>query len=874
MHFRELDYQQRVLTALDAYLSKLAEQKARADAIAALARENPGLGMAAPDFAEQTWQAMRAPGWAGPRLPASRPAAAFSPRRDGAGRPVPNICLKVPTGGGKTYLAVSAVSRILGKHLNANTGFVLWIVPNEAIYAQTRKSLSNREHPYRQVLDRAAAGRVRILEKRHRLDARDVAGNLCVMLLMLPAANRQNRETLRLFRDRGNVHGFFPPADDYLTHRALLDQTPNLDVYGHADQMGAIVKDSLGNALRVIRPVVVLDEGQRATSQLAYDTLYGFNPCFVLELTATPKDVRRRDGSTSYANVLVEVLGADLEREGMIKMPLNITVKSDPDWRNCLCAAVEQLKALESRAERLRAETERYIRPILLVQVERTGRDQRDGLRIHAGDARDYLIQVGFTPEEIAVKTAEVNELEEPENLDLLAPTCPVRAIVTKQALQEGWDCPFAYVLCSLAASANLMAMTQLVGRILRQPHAEKTGAAELDECYVFCHHVTTRDVVAAVKRGLEEDGLADLVKNIRAIEGDANGAAPPARTLARRDSFRDLEIFLPLVLWVENGQTRRFDYEQDILLRLDWSRISTSAFARAVPEDARAAETQLRRIRVTNGAETPRIVDEDAGRIVERAMFDRVFATRIIADTVPNPWVARSLVEDLAGNLLQRGFTEDFLGSMSSFILEGFRNHLVDERDRLAEALFKDDLALGRIQFRLRTDRLNYRLPFAMACPHPERSRQLVRDDGNPIGKSLFAPVYEADFNTEEAEFACYLDESQAIEWWHRNVAKAQYGLQGWRKHKVYPDFLFALRQEEGRKKMLVIETKGDQLEGNLDTAYKEDLLQVLSAAYRFENVVKAGKLELVLKDDTSVVCDLVLLGDWRIRLPNMLAQ
>ncbi len=90
-------------------------------------------------------------------------------------------------------------------------------------------------------------------------------------------------------------------------------------------------------------------------------------------------------------------------------------------------------------------------------------------------------------------------------------PTNRVRVIIPKQALQEGWDCPFAYVLCSLSASHNAAALTQLVGRILRQPHAQKTGVAALDECYVVTHHADTATVVTAIKSGLEEDGLGDL---------------------------------------------------------------------------------------------------------------------------------------------------------------------------------------------------------------------------------------------------------------------------------------------------------------------------------------------------------------------------
>ena len=127
-----------------------------------------------------------------------------------------------------------------------------------------------------------------------------------------------------MFRDRGDVHGFFPPEGDQEAHALARSQTPNLDIYDLAGSAYAWpqVKDSLGNALRLIRPVVVMDEGHKAVSELAFATLYGFNPCFVLELTATPKDVVPTTGKNPkpgrFSNVLVQVQGIDLDREGMI----------------------------------------------------------------------------------------------------------------------------------------------------------------------------------------------------------------------------------------------------------------------------------------------------------------------------------------------------------------------------------------------------------------------------------------------------------------------------------------------------------------------------------------------------------------------------
>jgi type III restriction enzyme len=251
MAFRELDYQTRALSALDTYLAGLAAEKADYDRTAELARLNPTIKIPLPDFASDTWARPEVAAL----IPPGRRTRGYSPRTTGDGRPAPNVTLKVPTGGGKTYLACAAVSRIFGRYLSANTGFVLWIVPNEAIYSQTLKALRDRQHPYRQILDRAAAGRVLVLEKTDTLSRADVDANLCVMVLMLQSSNRQNQETLKLFRDRGDVHGFAPPEGDQAAHKALAEAVPNLSIYDLADGPGwPMIKDSVGNALRIIPP--------------------------------------------------------------------------------------------------------------------------------------------------------------------------------------------------------------------------------------------------------------------------------------------------------------------------------------------------------------------------------------------------------------------------------------------------------------------------------------------------------------------------------------------------------------------------------------------------------------------------------------------
>jgi len=862
---RQLDYQDRVLTTIDTYLDVLKAKKAEADEIAELAASKPHLKLEVPDFAESAWQELRAAG----KLPASRANMPFSERRDGVGRPVPNAVLKVPTGGGKTYLAVNGVSRIMGRYLGRNTGFVLWIVPNEAIYTQTLKHLKDRQHPYRQALDRAAAGRVRIMEKSDTLDARDVENNLCVMLLMLQSANRETQDSLKMFQDRGDVHGFFPPEGEQQAHKEAIDKTPNLAAY---DDIFPMVKDSLGNALRVIRPVVVLDEGHRAISDLAFKTLYGFNPAFVLELTATPQDVQPRGGKNPrggrYANVLVEVTGRELDREGMIKMPLNLDPRQGTDWKATLNVALTKLDDLDQKAQALRADTGRYIRPIMLIQVERTGAEQRESGLIHAEDVKEWLMTAGFDEAEIAIKTAETNDLSQPENQNLLAPTNRVRAIITKQALQEGWDCPFAYVLCSLAASSNKKAMTQLVGRILRQPDAMKTEIPALDECHVITHHAATADVVSAIKEGLEQDGLGDLVLEV--TTDDPGAAGKVARKIERRPDFKSTKIYLPKVLRVDGADVRDLDYETDILSAIDWRDFDPKEIADGIPENAQAAESQLQRIRLSDDGDEL-FVGESIEATHETMSFNAPHVVRMISDLVLNPFVGRQIVARLMEALKARGFNDEKLGKLTSLIVEELRRGLNAERTARAENLFKDEVAAGRIQFRLRLDGRNWRMPFEMETMQPEGADQLPGKDGAPLKKSLFAPVYKDDFNKDEREVAVYLDGEKAMVWWHRNVARSQFSIQGWKRAKIYPDFIFSVQSDGEAQRISVLETKGDQLD-NLDTAYKREVLEFMSGTFQWDDATPAGELELVQNNGETVNCTLILMSEWKTKLPEYL--
>jgi type III restriction enzyme len=253
----------------------------------------------------------------------------------------------------------------------------------------------------------------------------------------------------------------------------------------------------------------------------------GGNPRFMLELSATPDRL--------HSNILVSVSGRALKDEEMIKLPIRLDVAKNLKWQATLQQALDRLNDLEKKARTFETESGRYIRPIMLVRVDRTGKDQREksGELVHAEDAFEFLTQkAGVPPEAIRRQTSELKELKDD---DLLSPYCGVRVIITKDALREGWDCPFAYVLGILSRGTANTALTQMIGRVLRQPHAKRTNVPALDETHIFCTIDDVGDAVKNIKKGLEAEGMGDLSNEIvTGGKGKADAAGPCRRTAGR----------------------------------------------------------------------------------------------------------------------------------------------------------------------------------------------------------------------------------------------------------------------------------------------------------------------------------------------------
>ena len=320
----------------------------------------------------------------------------------------------------------------------------------------------------------------------------------------------------------------------------------------------------------------------------------------------------------------------------------------------------------------------------------------------------------------------------------------------------------------------------------------------------------------------------------------------------------------------MEGSEARELDYETDVLSNIDWRGFDPKDIAARIPENAQAAESQLQRIRLADSGEEV-FVGETVSESDEILAFDPVYAARIVLDIVPNPFVGREIVGRLLAALRSRGLDDRKLGRLAALIAEELRKGLDAARDMRAEALFKNEVVAGRIQFRLRLDGRNWRMPFEVDTTEPINAPQLVARTGAALEKNLFSPVYSNDLNSDERDVAVYLDGEDALTWWHRNVARTQYGIQGWKKGKVYPDFIFAVQTDGTANRITVLETKGDHLD-NLDTAYKRDVMFFLSDNFSWDDCTPAGELELVKNDGDNVQCTLILMSEWKTKLPEFL--
>ena len=407
---------------------------------------------------------------------------------------VPYACLRLPTGGGKTILAAHAVAVVRDAWIEKDWPMALWLVPTNTIRRQTAEALKNRRHPYRQVLDDAFDGRVRVYDIADFAHIRphDIRENCCVVVGTIQTLRTRSTEGRKVYAHNEDMEPHFT---------GLATPPPHIET-----QDGGDPKFSFANLMHVQRPLMIVDEAHNAVTRLTRKMQARVNPCAIVEFTATPR---------LNSNILHSVTASELKAEEMIKLPV---VLSEYDtWQNAVNGAVAARKRLADTA----SDEPDFIRPIVLFQA------QKKNGEVPVAALKRHLIEVERIPEDrIAVATGVQREID---GIDLFDPACPIEHVITVEALKEGWDCSFAYAFCSVSRIRSAVDVEQLLGRVLRMPYASRRTVDSLNRAYAFLSEPSFGEAARAlvdklVAMGFDEEEARESIEQAQPeldVDGD-----------------------------------------------------------------------------------------------------------------------------------------------------------------------------------------------------------------------------------------------------------------------------------------------------------------------------------------------------------------
>ena len=631
---------------------------------------------------------------------------------------------------------------------------------------------------------------------------------------------------------------------------------------------------ALFQIINQLNPLVIVDESHHARSELSLEMLENFNPCFVLDLTATPK---------KESNIISYVDAVQLKNEHMVKLP--VIVYNRDSQAEVLIDAIDLRNKLEEIADAEYTKTGKYIRPIALFQAQPKGKEDATTFE----KLRDKLVDAGIPAEQIAIRTADVNELK---NTDLMSPTCPIRYIITVNALKEGWDCPYAYILASLANKTSQVDVEQILGRILRLPHTSQHTQSTLNMSYVLTSSNDFNNTVAHIVKGLNSAGFSDkdyrigesakpqipeqAAKQITlpapqgtskpesaeddfsGLDGKLIGAelerrrfqvqtpeiAPKADTMldaaakvekAYTDAIQQTsnDPVMDNLPWEVRDKVKSFQvnpqFREDIetlqipqfFLKVEQSLFTNGSFelldkemlaegftlkGKAYDIDFAAADDEIREIDVR---------EQDGG-------LPKVFKMESAEQRYFKEWFNNLPPESRVRQCKEMMFKQlNKLNMVDAAELKAYINRIVDDMDR-AQLTAMEKAPLGyaaKIRDKIETLlEAHYRETFEkwleterIACTPYFRLRPSIHPATytDIYARSLYA-AEDGDMNKLEQKLVVELTALPNVRWWHRNIAKQDFAINGFIKH--YPDILIMTKSG----KLICAETKGDHLKND----------------------------------------------------------
>lgn len=780
---------------------------------------------------------------------------------------VPHVCLKVPTGGGKTYLAANAIKPIFDSMPHIHPKAVVWLVPSDAIMQQTIANLMNTEHPYRQKIDVDFSGKVEVYTKEQLLNGQNfnpvsVDENLSIFVLTYDSFRANKKDGRKAYQQNGNLTSFTSYKDNL---DILLDDVDNT---------------ALIQVIRQLNPVAIVDESHHATSKLSIEMLENFNPCFVLDLTATPKE-----GS----NIISCVDARQLKKEEMVKLPVIVyNMKSQED---VYLSAISLRKRLEDKAKKNEQATGKYIRPIVLFQAQpRTSDDSTTYEKI-----KTTLIEIGIPEEEIAIKTGDRDDIKT-ENL--LSADCKIRYIITVNALKEGWDCPFAYILATVANRNSTVDVEQILGRVLRLPYTKTSKEQELNLSYAITSSADFYGTLDKVVKGLNNAGFSNKDYRVKDVEElpIIKPEEPQTTQITLEDitvSSEDIPVFdegaievntedlkqqLELVLNTDNDEEENFDnpVTNTVNSMIETAIAENNVYWESINDEnneqyddipaevvnkmniyhvKKAFSEDVNKLKipqfVTQGEAS--LFYDDEYELIDKESLRKGFTlknkdTDIDFDSLetdiwkvdvddenetPKTWKLSGFESeqvkewfDSKPSAAKRRLCKDIICKRLS------KNNSIDDREiedyvsKIMDQMTEDQLTDLEQNAVVYAEKIKKKVDTLLADHEEKTFRKWIEQDRiqcqpmytlkesiSPVTSVSMIPksLYEeedGDLNDYEKKVVYDLANLDNVEWWHRNISRRGFAING--AVTAYPDLMVKLTDG----KILMIETKGDHLD------------------------------------------------------------
>ena len=780
---------------------------------------------------------------------------------------VPQVCFKVPTGGGKTFLAANSLKQIFASMPHIHPKAVVWLVPSDAILSQTYKTLTDKNHAYRKKIDVDFGNKVEVYSKQQLLNGQNfnptsVSDNLSIFVLIYDSFRTNKKDGRKAYQENGSLLPFVRFKQDSSNLLEDTDETALIQV------------------IRKLNPVVIVDESHHATSKLSKEMLQNFNPSFVLDLTATPK---------RGSNIISFVDARQLKAENMVKLP--VIVYNRKSQEDVFISAVSLRRKLELEAVQGQKNGGKYIRPIVLFQAQpKNNADSTTYEKI-----KHTLMDMGIPESEIAIKTADKDELK---NIDLSSPDCGIRYIITVNALKEGWDCPFAYILATVANRTSSIDVEQILGRILRLPNTRKNKREVLNLSYVItssnAFYATLDKVVAGLNAAgftskdyriddyVEQDtefpveqagNIQTELKLDNDVTDDTNNVSDEIDSLNVDFVREQISPFVNNENMESQSQSKVNDAVTDMLdhaktqNELYWQDFEKTEEYLPVPPEvgnkmkhykinqlyaSEAGQLEIPQFMIETGRslfsehEHQVLTKEnlyagfsllDKDTVIDFDSIDSEIARIDIddSDALPKAWKLQGFDSQNVKQWFDEQPSDRKIRLCKDMIIKKLsKNNAVNDRDldlyvdRIIQNLTEDQLTdmeqtpgIYALKINKKVNSLLDEYAKKMFYEWVEQDKisclpsyKLPREISPTntiasIPKSLYSE--EENFDTEyERKVVMELSSLNNVRWWHRNIARKGFLING--AINAYPDLM--VKTESG--KLLLIETKGDQLENS----------------------------------------------------------